>query len=85
MGDVEHCLLEAQKAVQAVEPHHRRQWVQKLYQLLWESQEEFHSDWVEGLCQCPKKGWAGLTLTQMRKGLAGTAWRTLHKALRGVE
>ena len=82
VGDVEHCLLEVQKAVQAVEPHQQRQWVQKLYQLLWEARDEFHKDWVDGLCQCPKKGWAGEVLTQMRADMVTEAWSTLRLALR---
>ena len=83
VGSVEHCLMEVQKAVQAVEPHQQRQWVQKLYQLLWDAREMFHPDWVEGLQQCPKKGWAGLTLLEMRAGMVTEAWSTLRTALMG--
>jgi molybdenum cofactor biosynthesis enzyme MoaA len=84
VGDVEHCLLQAQDAIRKVEPHQRDQWVQKLFQLLWDSRDEFHKDWLEGLRQCPKKGWAGQVLLTMRASLAGTAWNTLRTALGGV-
>ena len=83
LGDVEHCLLEVQKAIQALEPYQRSRWFEKLYQLLWEAREMFHSDWVEGLMQCPKKGWAGEVLAEMKAGRWQEAWRTLRKALRG--
>ena len=45
----------------------------------------FHSDWLEGLRQCPKKGWAGEVLTLMRENKISLAWGALHLALRGVE
>ena len=85
LGNVERCLVEAQEAIQAVEPHQQGQWIQKLYQLLWDSLEEFHNDWVDGLRQCPQKGWAGQALTQMRAGRVMEAWSALHLALRSVE
>lgn len=83
LGDVEKCLLEAQDAIQQVEPGHRHQWVQKLFLLLWDSREEFHPDWVEGLKSCPKKGWAGEMLGYIHREQIIDAWCTLLKALRG--
>jgi hypothetical protein len=83
VGDVEHCLLEAQEAIKGLAPHQWGEWTSKLFQLLWESRDLFHKDWLEGLRQCPKKGWAGLTLLEMRAGMVMEAWETLHIALRG--
>ena len=83
LGDVEHCLLQAQDAIRSLG---RQQWdqrVQELFTLLWDSRNEFGTDWVLGLRQCPQKGWAGLALLEMRDGRVKEAWGTLHTALRG--
>jgi hypothetical protein len=85
VGAVEHYLLEIQEDIAALKPHQRGQWAVKLFKLLWESRDLFHSDWLEGLRQCPRKGWAGLALLEMRAGMVEEAWSTLRTALGGVK
>jgi hypothetical protein len=84
LGNVEHCLEQARDAIRQVEADHRHQWQEKLFLLLWDAKDLFHSDWVEGLRQAPQKekSWAGEALGYMKRGRILDAWCTVIHTMR---